>query len=481
MAEINNSLAAQIHSEPVDLTKTLQTMSSIDLARAHAGLYGLQAQQEARKLQGFDYLKGNPKDYLGAIQRGLDPAVGSTLQGMSEKERQYQTNPQGLGTESMSQLTAAGKNIAETGKLGAETQKIGVETSKEKMDVGARVAQMIYSDPSDAGVNRAHDYAVANGVKTSPLVFNQMLGMPPDQRRAAAQQRISGGMSPADATAPHTMEPTARNVTRLDPNGAPQQVAPQPGQVPGAPGMPPVMPQTRINQGFAAPPLMTPGQVKQQTGLSEEATKEYGESAKSYEAAQGLQQRLAIINHNIAALGPSWMGAGADVKANAGKIWNGMLDTAGVTGAHIDPAKIATWEDFNKETVRAGMELIKSNFGGSREAASIIQMGNTAVPSVRNTQLGAQYVSATIGAAAQRQIDLHEYKASLARRGDSLVGADVAFNKMHPAEDYAKGAIVGVIPPAAIDHLTKQPNLSKQFDQQFGPGMAQYILSHRAQ
>ena len=156
-----------------------------------------------------------------------------------------------------------------------------------------------------------------------------------------------------------------------------------------------------------------------------------------------------------------------------------MLDSAGVKNYHIDPNKIATWEEFNKESTRAGMELIKANFGGSREAASIIQMGASAVPSAQQSYLGAKYNAASIMAATQREIDLHEFKAGLLAQGKSVVGADAAFNKEHPAQQYAMGGIVSAIPKDAIAHLRANPNLATHFDKQFGAGTAEFVLGQK--
>lgn len=213
---------------------------------------------------------------------------------------------------------------------------------------------------------------------------------------------------------------------------------------------------------------------------NEQANKNFIEKdTPSFNSAQNLVQRLDIIDHNIAQLGPSWMGAGADTKAELGKAWNSTLDTFGIQGAHVDPAKVATWEDFNKETTRAGMELIKSNFGGSREAASIIQMGRTAVPGVQNTYIGAKYVSATIRAAAQYEIDKYNYKADLQKRGVPISTADAEFAAAHPPGVYAMRAITSQIPPQAVSFLRANPNTAAHFDRQFGPNTAEFILGAR--
>jgi hypothetical protein len=222
------------------------------------------------------------------------------------------------------------------------------------------------------------------------------------------------------------------------------------------------------------------GNVKANDELQAGSAKDFVEnSTKHYNAAQNLMGRLTTMDHNIEVLGPKWMGANANAKAEFGKQWNGMLDTLGVQGHHIDPTKIATWEEFNKESARAGMELINANFGGSREAASIIKMGTEAVPAAQQTYLGAKYNAASIKAAAQREIDLHEYKARLLQEGKPIVGADVAFNKTNPPQAYATQAIVSQIPPGAVAHLRSNPALAPQFDKQFGPGTAALVMGAR--
>lgn len=228
--------------------------------------------------------------------------------------------------------------------------------------------------------------------------------------------------------------------------------------------------------GFGGKPVATP-EYEGRIEAEKDTNKEFVEkSAQNYEAAQNLMGRLTTMDHNIDALGPRWMGAGANAKGEFGKAWNSMLDSAGIQGHHIDPNKIATWEEFNKESTRAGMELIKSNFGGSREAASIIQMGAGAVPSAQQSYLGAKYNAASIKAATQRQIDLHEYKTQLLSQGKSLIGADAAFNKVRPPEQYAMKGITDVIPAPAKQYLAAHPETAAHFDKQFGTGTAEFLL-----
>jgi hypothetical protein len=191
---------------------------------------------------------------------------------------------------------------------------------------------------------------------------------------------------------------------------------------------------------------------------------------------------MVNVEHDIDALGPKWMGAGAELKGNFAKGWNSFVDTlpgsdAVKAAAKFDPSKVSSWEEFNKEQIRAGMQLINSNFGGSREAASIIQMGKMAVPGVENTYLGAKYVSSTIKAAAQRQIDLYEYQAA---HPDQLPAVSaVQFNNTHPPQMYAMKGITDVIPDGAKQYLAAHPETAATFNKHFGNGTAQFILSNQ--
>ncbi len=489
--DINNSLAMQVNSAPIDLKSTLGTLSQIQLSQAHAGLYGLQAQQESRKLNALEYLKQNPTDYMGYIQQGGDPSVGQTLQTMGANERGYGATPGGLAPNQYGELASAGEKIAQTKKIGAETQGIGIEQ-------GAKIAQGVLADPSNDSVwQKAVDqhYQTFGG---SELEKQQLLGVKDPAKRAdIAKAYAAQGVSPNTYGTPHNVPKTDAVMTPGSNYAVqPRSPLPPPGQQGGMIGAPGeriiggavvqdnggAIPNQRVSQVFGSiPPAMTPGQLEQQKGLAAKGVDDFGKSQEHYESAQNLKQRMAVIDHNIEQLGPQFMGSFANAKGEMLKGFNSLVSSfPNGEKLAINPNKVATWEDFNKETVRAGMELIKSNFGGSREAASIIQMGNTAVPSAQNTYQGAKYVSATINAAAQRQIDLHEYKAKLAQDGKSIVGADVAFNKAYPAEAYANTAIASVLPREAISMLAQNPNLAAQFDAKYGKGMSNYAMARAA-
>lgn len=384
MAEVNNSLAAQVSAgkgvEPLDLTKTLGTISQMQLANAHAGLYGLQAQQEARKLQGFDYLKGNPSDYLGAIQRGLDPAVGSTLQGMSEKERAYKATPGGLAPESFEKLTYAGKNKA-------ETERIGVETGKERMEVTGRVAAMIASDPSDEGVKRAHDVAKAAGVDTNPLAFQQMLRMSPEQRVQAAKAKISGGMSPAELTAPHNAPPTDQVTSRGEILATPQTpptaggttFGPQ-GTQPGGYGAP-----APFAQRFGAPAAMTPQKFKESEGYGVEMAKVLPELADKANSSRQANFTLDQMRNES----QSWdMGKGGTALMTAQQY---LKPVANALGSTVFDKPVADFESFQKNTGTLVRQAVKEV--SSRAAVQEFSMIQNQLPSANMSRQGFNQIS----------------------------------------------------------------------------------------
>jgi hypothetical protein len=409
MAEINNSLAAQVNAgqgvQPLDLTKTLGAISQIQLAQAHAGLYGLQAQQEARKLQGLEYLKGAPSDYTGAIQRGLDPSVGNTLQTMGERERQYKTNPNGLSTESTLQLTSAGKNIAETGK-------IGVETSDKKLEVGARIAQMILTDPSDAGIERAHEAARAAGVDTNPLTFNQFLRMPVEQRVQAAKSKLAAGISSNDYTEPHNVPPTNTVTSRagvLNAPGSPVQT----GQA---------TPNAQVASRFGSLPApMTPMQAKEGEGYGEQLSKALpalGESADNSRRANFTldQMRRESETWNMGKGGTALMTAQQYLKPIANSMGSTMFDKP-----------VADFEAFQKNTGVLVRQAVKEV--SSRAAVQEFSMIQNQLPSANMSRQGFNQISDQFQAVNDYNIAKHQAAQAWRDATGTMDKFDAEWNK----------------------------------------------------
>jgi len=369
MAEINNSLAATVSAgqpaQPLDLTKTLSAIAQIDLAKAHAGLYGLQAQQEARKLQGFDYLKGNPTDYTGAIQKGLDPSVGNTLQTMAERERAYNVTPGRVSPESFSHLTSAGKNVAETGKIGVETQGAKADVERKYVELRAQHAQAVAVDPKNDDVWHG---AVDAGVKLMPgsdlqkeAARNRAYAISdPNERLKLVTPHIAAGLSPADATQPHSIPNTEDVQTRfgvLGRNGS----AGQNGGMPTT-----IMPKVKLGSVGFIPARMTPGQVKEQEAVAGDLAKEL----ETYKTEAGNASGIKYLLHNLiddASRLPT--GKGANI-AGFLKQW---LQAAGQTIPGIE--KIA--KDYTDPI--AAFEAVQKNAGQLTRATLKDVQGKAAV------------------------------------------------------------------------------------------------------
>lgn len=446
MAEINNSLAAQVNSQPIDLTKTLGTISQIELAQAHAGLYGLQAQQEARKLAGFDYLKSNPTDYLGAIQRGLDPAVGSTMQTMSERERQYGTNPQRLSTESTLQLTSAGKNIAETGKIGAETRGINTEQA-------AKLAQGVIADPSNDNVWRdavTQHYKASGG---SELEKQQLLGIKdPNKRLQIAKAYGAQGVSPNTFGTPHSVSPTQAVTTPgasySVPQGTPPVSTNRPGgALPSSPRMMgddeavrqglysptpeqirrgvtgPASPNQQVANRFGAmTPAMTPAQVKETEAYGETLGKMSEQLSTKAEAAKGMNFTLDQMKSESA----NWpfMGKGTQAAAEAAKY---LKPFANAIGSTVFDNFVGDYEAFQKNAGTLVRQAVKDV--SSRAAVQEFEMIQSQLPSAEMSRGGFNKIVDQFQAVNDYQIAKQRAAQTWRNENGTLDNFDATWNR----------------------------------------------------
>jgi hypothetical protein len=170
---------------------------------------------------------------------------------------------------------------------------------------------------------------------------------------------------------------------------------------------------------------------------------------KNYQAAQATKYRLDLIDHSIEQLGPAgWMGSAAGTRASAARAWNTFAESSLAPDVarrnRIDPQKIATVEDFNKQTINLGFELARTL--GSREAQNIVTQAVSSVPNVNQSPLGAKLVSASLRQAALRQEDFYEYLA----QHPAKAGADVEFNRANPPEKYSLRATSSIGVPVSI-------------------------------
>lgn len=302
------------------------------------------------------------------------------------------------------------------------------------------------------------------GVTAAPgdNVFTGFSKFPPEMQQLL--QRIMGGAQGGQPgqTAQRGMPPLAmggsqqQGASGMDPNGFPVQ-------------------STNGAGGSLQTPLTLEGAEFQKKVLPEQ----YDTARKQYESAQASMPQMDLIDQHIEDLNKSgWSstGAGANAKMTAIKGINGVVTSLGGT-APFDPQKVGSWEDFNKESTRMGMQLVTSMFGAQREAQTIVKGAISAVPNAENTYMGARLVSSSVRQAAQRNVDYYSFLQDFAgKHGGSTFGADLAFNKLHPAKEYSNNAIVNAVPPDARQMLLKSPNTASQFDEIFGAGTAKRVI-----
>lgn len=312
------------------------------------------------------------------------------------------------------------------------------------------------------------DQTVRTGMDAMPaqfasLVQNIMSGKAPPLPSLAGA--APGGVPAPAAPAPNMGQRVA------GPQDAPDTFAPGRNGVDST-GFP-----TRTTQAPGGG-IQAPYSPEGMTLQKEVLPKQYEAAANNYSAANAMQGQLDMMDHNIELLNQSgWSstGAGANVKMGALKALNGLSRTLGGSDV-FDPQKIATWEDFNKESTRMGFELAKTL--GSREAMMIVQQAVAAVPNAENTYLGARLVSSSLRQASQRQTDYYEFLQKFAmEHGGNTMGADVAFNKQNPPGNYTKTAIVNAIPDGAKQLLLSDPQKYRaDFDAKYGPSVSKYLL-----
>lgn len=258
----------------------------------------------------------------------------------------------------------------------------------------------------------------------------------------SGQPQGQGAPGPGPGTAPAATPPgssgfTAGGATSF--SGSPvTPLPPSGGQPPASSGSP----QTGYPTG------LPPGQKKIIEGAAENYT---SEGRKAYESAVGGLSSLEFINRDIDQMGQQgWAatGEGANARLGLAKTINSWETAAGLSPS-FDPSKIASWEDFRKETTLLGMKGLASMFGGSREAASIVTTSINAVPNPENSYVGAKLLTNAYKEGFQREVDLRNFETNYAQQhGGNLTGAQETFNQLYPPQSYSQRAISKVQPYA---------------------------------
>ena len=249
---------------------------------------------------------------------------------------------------------------------------------------------------------------------------------------------------------------------------------------PGAQPPPGATPPQPLPSGSSQ--VVTPGMAPGQKAAEEELGKGFATTdKKSYDAANASLGMLVNANNQAEILNRnpgSWAatGTGANERLELGKTLNTV---SGLFGGQpvIDPTQISAWEALNKQTKLMGMQVVNNYFGGSREAASSNNGATTAVPNSENSYLGFRLVSSGIEQDLLRQRELYEYKAQRVAAGQPLATAEADFNKANPVQNYTARAIANAVPDDIASYLVANPKTVTAFDQHFGPGIGEFILS----
>ena len=201
----------------------------------------------------------------------------------------------------------------------------------------------------------------------------------------------------------------------------------------------------------AAQPLVTkisPGNQKLITELADDYANEGKTTYASAVSTLGwLTQMQQSLNQLNGPNGTGWTstGTGNEMRMTVLKGINGALQSVGIQG--MDQDAVGGWEELNKATRTAGMQLVKTMFGGSREAATIVQSATASVPGAENSPKGAMRVLNGIQEAANEEADRYIFETNWIQTHDgNLIGAAAAFNQQRSPAMYARRAISGTDP-----------------------------------
>lgn len=185
----------------------------------------------------------------------------------------------------------------------------------------------------------------------------------------------------------------------------------------------------------------------QQTGEDAAMAEYRGKDTQEFQAAQATLGQIQTVDADINALHDNggWMTPGTRLPARArfAATLNTIASSFGLKPV-FDQNNVAAAESLNKQLETMAMEMAKSAFGGQREAAVTYQRIASTVPGMENTFAGTKLLLAGIKATAQRAIDLRNFKDQWLRdqdHGNTMWGAEEAFNQMHPVNEYVSRAL----------------------------------------
>lgn len=231
------------------------------------------------------------------------------------------------------------------------------------------------------------------------------------------------------------------------------------------------MASPRVGVGIGGVNILSPAQQNTAKELSDEFN---NQGVKEFQGAQNSMASFRYMDNALDTLakGGGFLvpGTAEQARVELGKFVNTVTQMTGTAPA-FDPTKIASAEDFMKETKRSGFQLINTMFGGQREAAETIQNATASVPGIENSYLGGKILVDSLRAAAQRAIDQRNFQNAWQQQPGNqgnLTGSAEEFNRLHPAEDYANGVLAkygmtekGFTSPEAVRQAVQQGYMTR--------------------
>lgn len=449
-----------------------------------------------------------PIDVMGALTKAAQlrkTEADTKLQQQEYAYRQFQQDQnEGYRASEVNTLADAhAKHLAIQGQIGnvlanAKSLEDIKQAIKMSNDYGRKVDQKTEQHLLSAPLSTVQQYGENMQRAGQSSVSNiQQSGIPARNERRATSDMDMEGLDPNKPYA------TRETLTGVGPtqkqlqSGAPRASsgAIETAALAGVIGAVGRTPAQAVDDRFPSQSVFQPSIVKgpngsvsssvtpETQGLQQSAVERFKQMQDTASRAQGLHSQLDAIEHDNEVLnsaGWSSTGAGANAKMSAAKSINSLFETFGVK-APIDPTKVASWEGYNKQTIRAGFELARTL--GGHQAESVVQSSVNATPNVENTYFGSKVITNSIRQAVQREVDMYNYALNKAKTTGSSFGAEAEFNAKYPPKLYSQTAIANAIPPESIQRLTSSdsPKTRAQFDAAFGKGMADFVLQRAQQ
>lgn len=297
MPDINNTLATQVQPpQQNDPLKAISTLSQLELARAHAGLYGLQAQQQARQLNALQqgaaaYNSPGGGDAAGAyLGAGGDPAGAVSLQNV-QAQRDLRASGGGYLPSETQALAGAGKDTAETNKTNSA--------------IYGQVGNILATNGS-AGIPMAMEMAKRGGVEVPPLLVQKFSTMSDGDVRQAGKQLQAYGTPPATASEPVKTTPNESVWNRGSLSYGSGPSAGQTGQTQPSPTtgdiLAPQTPNQTVQNRFPGQQPLIQGNTTAQTSEQEGYGKSLGEILpKLDESGDSAVRQNALLDQMNAA------------------------------------------------------------------------------------------------------------------------------------------------------------------------------------